>query len=64
MKTPSLSVTNGTAPIAAGRVSFSPDMVRDWRRWSGAERVGAICIVAALLAEMSFGLAAGIRSVT
>jgi hypothetical protein len=64
MKTRSLRMMKGTAPAPAGRVGFSRDMVRDWHRWSRAERAAAICIVAALLTEMSFGLAAGIRSVT
>lgn len=62
MKTRFLDMIKVTAPAATGRISVSRDMARDWQRWSRAERAAAISIVAVLLAEMSLGLAAGIRS--
>jgi hypothetical protein len=58
----SLRTTKGAQPAAIGRMNFSRDMIRDWRRWSRAERAAAIFILAAVLVEMSLGLAVGIRS--
>jgi hypothetical protein len=57
-----LGTTNAARPATNGHISLSRDMIRDWRRWSRAERVTALSILAVVLAEMSLGLAAGIRS--
>jgi len=54
--------TNAMPPATTGHISVSRDMMRDWRRWSRAERITALSILAVVLAEMSLGLAAGIRS--
>jgi predicted alpha/beta hydrolase len=59
-----LGTTSATRPPTGGRISLSRDLIRDWRRWSRAERVTALSILAVLLAEMSLGLAVGIRSFT
>jgi hypothetical protein len=51
-----------TQPPTAGPISLWRDMIRDWRRWSRAERAAALSILAAVLMEISLSLSEGIRS--
>jgi len=51
-----------TQPPTTGHIGLRRDMIRDWRRWSRAERCAALSILAAALVEISLGLTAGIRS--
>jgi hypothetical protein len=57
-----LRTTKGVQSAVTRHVSLSRDIIRDWRRWNRAERAAAMFILAAVLAEMSLGVAAGLRS--
>jgi hypothetical protein len=60
MKKQPLSLTPAPAPASTGPISPLQDMVRDWHRWSGAERFAAAGILAMLVAAIPLSLVAGI----
>jgi hypothetical protein len=49
---------DGTA-IAVTKASPARDFVKDWRRWSKAERAVAGCLLVALLAEIPILVVSG-----
>lgn len=60
MKRQFLGTTTAPAPRSIGRISPLRDMVRDWQRWSRAERFTATGILMVLVAAIPVFLAAGI----
>ena len=47
-----LGTTKAARRATTGHISLSRDIIRDWRRWSTAERVGAGCLLMLILAEI------------